>query len=112
MTSARGGPDCPGARWYRHCHVVPLSEIEAMSVSSVALQSSECRRPVFSEQPAAVDLKPRQEELPRGLPGLPVFGEWWTNWAIMIMPPGAFFMLAVFIWIVKGVFLKPKEEGK
>lgn len=34
--------------------------------------------------------------------GLAVFGDWWTNWAIMIMPPGAFFMLAIFIWVVKG----------
>ena len=34
--------------------------------------------------------------------GLSVFGDWWTNWAIMIMPPGAFFMLAIFIWVVKG----------
>ncbi len=34
--------------------------------------------------------------------GMSVFGSWWTNWAIMIMPPGAFFMLAIFIWIVKG----------
>ena len=34
--------------------------------------------------------------------GISVFGSWWTNWAIMIMPPGAFFMLAIFIWIVKG----------
>ncbi|MBA7692985.1 Na(+)-translocating NADH-quinone reductase subunit D [subsurface metagenome] len=38
--------------------------------------------------------------------GVPVFGSWWTNWSIMVMPPGAFFMLAVFIWIVKGVLLK------
>ncbi|HAK45554.1 MAG TPA: NADH:ubiquinone reductase (Na(+)-transporting) subunit D [Spirochaeta sp.] len=34
--------------------------------------------------------------------GFSIFGEWWTNWAIMIMPPGAFFMLAIFIWVVKG----------
>ncbi|MDC7125560.1 MAG: NADH:ubiquinone reductase (Na(+)-transporting) subunit D [Spirochaetales bacterium] len=34
--------------------------------------------------------------------GISVFGDWWTNWAIMIMPPGAFFMLAIFIWVVKG----------
>jgi Na+-transporting NADH:ubiquinone oxidoreductase subunit D len=34
--------------------------------------------------------------------GFPVLGDLWTNWAIMIMPPGAFFMLAIFIWIVKG----------
>ncbi len=34
--------------------------------------------------------------------GMQVFGDWWSNWAIMIMPPGAFFMLAIFIWVVKG----------
>ncbi len=44
--------------------------------------------------------------------GLTIFGEWWTNWAIMVMPPGAFFMLAAFIWIVKGVFMKSDEEAK
>ncbi len=37
--------------------------------------------------------------------GFPVLGSWWTNWSIMIMPPGGFFMLALFIWIVKeGIF--------
>jgi Na+-transporting NADH:ubiquinone oxidoreductase subunit D len=44
--------------------------------------------------------------------GIQILGDWWTNWAIMIMPPGAFFMLAIFIWVVKGVFLKPEEEKK
>lgn len=44
--------------------------------------------------------------------GIPVLGDWWTNWSIMIMPPGAFFMLAIFIWIVKGVLLKEKKEEK
>ena len=44
--------------------------------------------------------------------GFTVFGDWWTNWAIMIMPPGAFFMLAVFIWVVKGSILKEEEEKK
>ena len=34
--------------------------------------------------------------------GISVLGDWWNNWAIMIMPPGAFFMLAIFIWVVKG----------
>ena len=33
----------------------------------------------------------------------------WTNWSIMVMAPGAFFMLAVFIWIVKGAILKEQE---
>ncbi|MBN2510414.1 MAG: NADH:ubiquinone reductase (Na(+)-transporting) subunit D [Spirochaetales bacterium] len=35
----------------------------------------------------------------------------WTNWSIMVMAPGAFFMLAVFIWIVKGVILKEQEAS-
>ena len=34
--------------------------------------------------------------------GYNVLGESWTNWSIMVMAPGAFFMLAIFIWIVKG----------
>ncbi len=41
--------------------------------------------------------------------GYPVLGDWWTNWSIMVMAPGAFFMLAIFIWIVKGVL--EKETG-
>ena len=44
--------------------------------------------------------------------GIQVFGDWWTNWSIMVMPPGAFFMLAIFIWVVKGVIVKEKEEAK
>jgi Na+-transporting NADH:ubiquinone oxidoreductase subunit D len=43
--------------------------------------------------------------------GFTVLGEWWTNWAIMVMPPGAFFMLAIFIWVVKGKIVQPEEEG-
>ncbi|MDC7226565.1 MAG: NADH:ubiquinone reductase (Na(+)-transporting) subunit D [Spirochaetales bacterium] len=34
--------------------------------------------------------------------GFSVFGDWWTNWSIMVMAPGAFFVLAIFIWVVKG----------
>lgn len=44
--------------------------------------------------------------------GITIFGDWWTNWSIMVMPPGAFFMLAIFIWVVKGVFVKEEEESK
>jgi Na+-transporting NADH:ubiquinone oxidoreductase subunit D len=43
--------------------------------------------------------------------GFQILGSWWTNWSIMIMPPGAFFMLAVFVWVVKGVII-PEEEDK
>jgi Na+-transporting NADH:ubiquinone oxidoreductase subunit D len=40
--------------------------------------------------------------------GIKVLGEWWTNWSIMVMAPGAFFVLAIFIWVVKG--MRPEEE--
>lgn len=41
--------------------------------------------------------------------GIQVLGDWWTNWSIMVMAPGAFFVLAIFIWIVKG--RSSEEEG-
>lgn len=44
--------------------------------------------------------------------GVPVLGDWWINWSIMVMPPGAFFMLAVFVWVVKGAVLKTAREKK
>ncbi len=43
--------------------------------------------------------------------GYHILGDWWTNWSIMVMAPGAFFTLAIFIWIVKGIIYK-REEGK
>lgn len=44
--------------------------------------------------------------------GMPVLGSWWTNWSIMVMAPGGFFMLAIFIWVVKGVIFKPELAKK
>lgn len=38
--------------------------------------------------------------------GYHILGAGWVNWTIMIMAPGGFFMLALFIWLVKGIFLK------
>jgi len=38
--------------------------------------------------------------------GLPVITGWWTNWSIMVMAPGGFFMLAIFIWIVNSIYKK------
>jgi Na+-transporting NADH:ubiquinone oxidoreductase subunit D len=43
--------------------------------------------------------------------GIRVLGDWWVNWNIMIMAPGAFFMLALFIWVVKGRFMKEKTQA-
>jgi len=42
--------------------------------------------------------------------GYHIMGDWWTNWSIMVMAPGAFFALAVFIWVVKGLAIR-REEG-
>lgn len=43
--------------------------------------------------------------------GYSILGDWWTNWSIMVMAPGAFFTLAVFIWIVKGIMYKREERS-
>jgi Na+-transporting NADH:ubiquinone oxidoreductase subunit D len=50
-----------------------------------------------------------------GIPVLnPLFnllGLTWTNWSVMLMTPGAFFMLAVTIWLIKGVFLRGDKKS-
>ena len=33
--------------------------------------------------------------------GYAVLGDWWRLWTIMVMPPGAFFMLALIIWLAR-----------
>jgi len=43
--------------------------------------------------------------------GYSILGDWWTNWSIMVMAPGAFFTLAVFIWVVKGIMYKREERS-
>ncbi len=40
-----------------------------------------------------------------------VLGGWWINWSMMVMASGAFFMLAVFIWLMKGVVLKERRAS-
>jgi Na+-transporting NADH:ubiquinone oxidoreductase subunit D len=42
--------------------------------------------------------------------GCRIMGAWWTNWSIFTMAPGAFFLLALFIWIVKGAILKEPKK--
>lgn len=42
--------------------------------------------------------------------GYRILGTWWTNWSIMVMPPGGFFMLAIFIWVVREIVLKEKKH--
>ena len=38
---------------------------------------------------------------------IPFFATMWDKWIIMVMPPGAFFTLACFIWVCRSI--KPKE---
>ena len=38
---------------------------------------------------------------------IPFFCSVWDKWTIMVMPPGAFFTLACFIWVCRSI--KPKE---
>jgi Na+-transporting NADH:ubiquinone oxidoreductase subunit D len=42
--------------------------------------------------------------------GINILGEGWTSWTLMIMPPGAFFMLAIIIWISKNMIDDESEE--
>ena len=35
--------------------------------------------------------------------GYPVLGPGWTEWVIMVLPPGAFIVLGVYIWILRSV---------
>lgn len=39
--------------------------------------------------------------------GFTILGDWWTPWTIMVMPPAAFFLLAIMIWIFNN-----KREGE
>jgi Na+-transporting NADH:ubiquinone oxidoreductase subunit D len=39
---------------------------------------------------------------------LPARDLWWTQWTIMVMPPGAFFMLAILTWFARAK-LVPQE---
>lgn len=42
--------------------------------------------------------------------GIQILGDWWTPWTIMIMPPSAFFLLAVVIWVTRSIQDKDKSE--
>lgn len=42
--------------------------------------------------------------------GIRILGDWWTSWTIMIMPPSAFFLLAIVIWITHDIQDKKSKE--
>lgn len=35
--------------------------------------------------------------------GYRVLGEWWNDWIIMVMSPGAFIVLGVYIWVLRAI---------
>ena len=41
--------------------------------------------------------------------GFQVLGDGWTKWTIMVMPPGAFFMLAIGVWLARGLTPGPAD---
>jgi len=43
--------------------------------------------------------------------GIAVLGENWVKWTLMIMPPGAFFMLGIVIWITHHFFHEEEAKG-
>lgn len=43
--------------------------------------------------------------------GYRVFGDWWTNWTIMVMPPAAFFILGVIVWWARSRTTEEEKEG-
>ncbi|MDO5650418.1 MAG: Rnf-Nqr domain containing protein, partial [Gallicola sp.] len=44
--------------------------------------------------------------------GIPIMPEAWTSWTLMIMPPGAFFILSIFMWIAGNKKAKAEEAKK
>lgn len=43
--------------------------------------------------------------------GIDILGPHWVNWTLMIMPPGAFFMLGIVIWITRNIFPDSEETN-
>jgi Na+-transporting NADH:ubiquinone oxidoreductase subunit D len=44
---------------------------------------------------------------------MPYFsGPYWDKWIIMVMPPGAFFMLAIVTWIFRSIQLTKEKKDK
>jgi Na+-transporting NADH:ubiquinone oxidoreductase subunit D len=41
---------------------------------------------------------------------IPYFSTSWDKWIIMVMPPGAFFMLAIITWIFRSLELKREDK--
>ncbi|MBI4772856.1 MAG: NADH:ubiquinone reductase (Na(+)-transporting) subunit D [Deltaproteobacteria bacterium] len=44
--------------------------------------------------------------------GVPLIPSEWTRWTIMVMPPGAFFMLGIIIWVVRSIGGKELQKDE
>lgn len=40
--------------------------------------------------------------------GYSVLGNWWEPWVLMVMPPGAFLVLGLYIWILRTIYPEAK----
>ncbi|KKL28258.1 hypothetical protein LCGC14_2376960, partial [marine sediment metagenome] len=43
------------------------------------------------------------------IPG--VYETWWRHWTLMIMPPGAFFVLALAVWAARAMALRREARA-
>jgi Na+-transporting NADH:ubiquinone oxidoreductase subunit D len=43
---------------------------------------------------------------------LPALERWWHSWTIMVMPAGAFFVLAIAIWIARSYTLRREAKAE
>ena len=44
---------------------------------------------------------------------MPYFsGPYWDKWIIMVMPPGAFFMLAIVTWVFRSIQITREDKSK
>ena len=46
-----------------------------------------------------------------GVP-MPYFSTLWDKWIIMVMPPGAFFMLGIVVWVFKSIQTSREEKSE
>ena len=40
--------------------------------------------------------------------GYQILGSWWTPWILMVMPPGAFLVLGLYIWVLRTIYPEKK----
>lgn len=44
---------------------------------------------------------------------MPYFsGAYWDKWTVMVMPPGAFFMLAMVVWVFRSIQARKEDKAK